>query len=266
MLTIGDKCARCGKQGHFAWLTRDFVDERLPEGKQTFRNLDKDIEHNLGTSQYIYRDYLDSSLIGREQLLSLQNMDPLDRAKTIEEIAHQHPEAIMHLGLTYYTGMVDTVAHIPERCYIADGFDVSSHQTRVDWGRVKSDGISFAYIKATEGTGFVDPRFGAYWAGAKAAGLPRGAYHFARPDTNSGTTPALVTKDAQAEADSFLGVAYPKRGDLLPVLDLERNAVERRLVAETLGEPAQDDRRHGGSYLPVKTGLRFSRNALRPST
>ena len=45
MLTIGDKCARCGKQGHFAWLTRDFVDERLPEGKQAFRNLDKDIEH-----------------------------------------------------------------------------------------------------------------------------------------------------------------------------------------------------------------------------
>ncbi len=45
MLTIGDKCARCGRQGHFAWLTRDFVDERLPEGKQTFRNLDRDIEH-----------------------------------------------------------------------------------------------------------------------------------------------------------------------------------------------------------------------------
>ena len=112
------------------------------------------------------------------------------------------------------------------------GIDVSSHQSRVDWARVKADGIGFVYIKATEGTGFVDPRFGAYWAGAKAAGLPRGAYHFARPDTGSGGTAATVTKDAQAEADAFLAVAAPKRGDLLPVLDLETDGLSSALMVQ----------------------------------
>ena len=40
LLTIGDKCARCGEQSHFAWLTRDFVDAHLPENAAVFRNLD----------------------------------------------------------------------------------------------------------------------------------------------------------------------------------------------------------------------------------
>ncbi|MEX2245233.1 MAG: hypothetical protein WEC75_00970 [Dehalococcoidia bacterium] len=45
LLTIGDTCARCSEQSHVAWLTRDFVDARLPEGEPVFRNMDADIEH-----------------------------------------------------------------------------------------------------------------------------------------------------------------------------------------------------------------------------
>ena len=36
------------------------------------------------------------------------------------------------------------------------GIDVSSHQGVVNWNAVVSNGISFAYIKATEGTGKYD--------------------------------------------------------------------------------------------------------------
>jgi len=32
------------------------------------------------------------------------------------------------------------------------GIDVSSHQPSVNWAAVAANGISFAYIKATEGT------------------------------------------------------------------------------------------------------------------
>jgi hypothetical protein len=49
LLTIGDNCARCGQQGHFAWLTRDFVDADLPENKALFRGLDGEIEHLCGS-------------------------------------------------------------------------------------------------------------------------------------------------------------------------------------------------------------------------
>ena len=112
------------------------------------------------------------------------------------------------------------------------GIDVSGHQDRIDWARVKADGISFAYIKATEGVGFVDPKFGAFAAGAEAAGIPHGFYHFARPDTHSGTTAQTAVRDAQSEADAFLAVAFPQQGQLLPVLDLEIGGLRPRLLVQ----------------------------------
>ncbi len=47
LLTIGDDCARCGGQSHFAWLTPAFVDPELPEDpdRAVFRHMDRDIEH-----------------------------------------------------------------------------------------------------------------------------------------------------------------------------------------------------------------------------
>ena len=46
MLTLGDACSRCGEQSHFAWLTKDFVDQELPEDEDTpvFRNLEGNFE------------------------------------------------------------------------------------------------------------------------------------------------------------------------------------------------------------------------------
>nr|WP_245258653.1 glycoside hydrolase family 25 protein [Methylopila sp. M107] len=58
------------------------------------------------------------------------------------------------------------------------GIDVSKFQTTVNWDAVRASGVSFAYIKATEGGDRVDDRFAENWAAAKAAGMPRGAYHF----------------------------------------------------------------------------------------
>ena len=110
------------------------------------------------------------------------------------------------------------------------GIDVSSHQERIDWDRVKADGIAFAYIKATEGVGFVDPKAGAFATGATHVGIPYGFYHFARPDTHSGTTTRTVIGDAEAEADAFLAIAAPRKGQLLPVLDLEVGGLPAKLM------------------------------------
>jgi len=114
------------------------------------------------------------------------------------------------------------------------GIDVSHYQVRIDWQRVKADGIGFALIKATDGVGYVDPNMTANAAGAKAVGLPYGCYHFARPGTESGNTLKSAIDDARAEADALLAVAFPKSGDLLPVLDLETAGLPpTRLVAWT---------------------------------
>ena len=58
------------------------------------------------------------------------------------------------------------------------GIDVSHHQGVVDWGRVAKSDVAFAILKATEGGDYVDETFARNLAGAQAAGLVVGAYHF----------------------------------------------------------------------------------------
>lgn len=100
------------------------------------------------------------------------------------------------------------------------GVDVSSHQGTVQWPQVAGGGISFAITKATGGAWYTNPTLGANWLGIKAAGLARGAYHYAFE--SSGQT--LPGDGPEAEADYF--VAALKRaggieeGDLL-ALDIE---------------------------------------------
>ena len=58
--------------------------------------------------------------------------------------------------------------------------DVSHNNGVMDWEQAKSEGVTHAYIKASDGPDWHDPQFVANWAGAKAAGIQRGAYHFYR--------------------------------------------------------------------------------------
>ena len=82
---------------------------------------------------------------------------------------------------------------------ITEGIDVSHWQGAIDWTMVAASGKRFAYIKASESTDFVDPAFLQNRAGARAAGLYVGAYHFAQPSATAG--------DAVAEADHFIDTA-----------------------------------------------------------
>ncbi|UTS81798.1 glycoside hydrolase family 25 protein [Phaeobacter piscinae] len=62
--------------------------------------------------------------------------------------------------------------------YPIHGIDVSRWQGDIDWHRAKAAGISFAYLKATEGGDLADPKFRDHWRGARRAGVKRGAYHY----------------------------------------------------------------------------------------
>ncbi len=96
-----------------------------------------------------------------------------------------------------------------------EGIDVSHWQGTIDWPAVAAAGKRFTYIKASEGTSFVDGDYAANRVQARAAGLYVGAYHYARPDATAG--------DAAAEADHFVDTAQPAAGELLPILDLEES-------------------------------------------
>lgn len=94
-----------------------------------------------------------------------------------------------------------------------DGVDLSHHNpvTEAALRAAKGAGVRFVYHKATEGAGYVDPTYATRRALAKLVGIPFGAYHFARP----------ARGDAGQEANHFLKIAKPAKGDLAPCLDLE---------------------------------------------
>ena len=100
------------------------------------------------------------------------------------------------------------------------GIDVSHHNGAIDWKAVHDAGMGFAFAKATEGTTYVDTRWRENRAGAAAAHIPFGGYHFALP---SGSTPSQIAADSKAEADHLIDTVAPRSGDLLPVLDLENS-------------------------------------------
>ena len=71
--------------------------------------------------------------------------------------------------------------------------------------------IQFVFIRATAGNDRVDRQFKRNWEGAKENKIMRGAYHYYRPNENS-----------IEQADLFIKTVKLKKGDLPPVLDIEK--------------------------------------------
>lgn len=91
------------------------------------------------------------------------------------------------------------------------GIDVSHYDGTIDWATAKASGIDFAIAKATESTTYVDPTFATNWAGMKAHGVVRAAYHFFRANA-----------DPIAQANHVMQtVGTLEPSDLPIVLDLE---------------------------------------------
>ena len=96
------------------------------------------------------------------------------------------------------------------------GVDVSRYQGDVNWHQARASGINFAFIKATEGGDHSDPAFRRYWAETRAAGIPRGAYHF-----------YYFCRSGAEQAAWFMANVPRERGALPPVIDLEWNHQSR---------------------------------------
>ena len=98
--------------------------------------------------------------------------------------------------------------------------DLSNNNASVDLAQVKKDGIAGVILKATEGATYVDDTFASRYRDAKAVGLQRGAYCFARPETSN----ALVEANHFVETVGACGGfdVWPELDERIPaVLDLE---------------------------------------------
>ncbi len=90
------------------------------------------------------------------------------------------------------------------------GIDVSSYQGDIDWKTLSSQKISFAFIKATEGSSFVDPCFKKNWVNAADTDLRIGAYHFFSFESSG-----------EKQAELFCSSVTPTDNMLPPVIDVE---------------------------------------------
>jgi lysozyme len=93
------------------------------------------------------------------------------------------------------------------------GIDVSEYQGEIDWQAVADSGVSFCFVKCTEGAESSDPMFATNWAAMKGVGIIRSAYHF-----------FVASKDPVVQANNFLRLTQKvwENSDLPPVLDLEK--------------------------------------------
>ena len=92
------------------------------------------------------------------------------------------------------------------------GIDVSKHQGTIDWASLYNNhkNIEFAYIKATEGSNYVDPKYVENFANARSSGIKVGSYHYF-------TSMSAV----KTQFNNFVSTVIVEDQDLIPVVDCE---------------------------------------------
>lgn len=108
------------------------------------------------------------------------------------------------------------------------GIDVSQYQGTIQWNLVdtleQKHRLHYVFIRATAGNDKTDGQFETNWAGAKKAKLIRGAYHYYRPNENS-----------IEQAEFFIKTVHLQKGDLPPVLDIEKLPKEQSILNLKIG-------------------------------
>lgn len=94
--------------------------------------------------------------------------------------------------------------------YELNGIDVSHYQGDIDWKKVEEQGIDFTFIKATEGSSYVDQYFEKNWEKVGQTSLIAGVYHFFSFDS-----------DGKTQAEHFIDTVGNLQGKLAPVIDVE---------------------------------------------
>ncbi len=148
----------------------------------------------------------------------LQKLNPgIDTATATQIVLNDHPmgsQIRLHEGsqqIEDHPSILNATTLTSVR-----GMDVSGYQGNVSWSGAYRNGARFAYVKATEGTSYINPYFGQQYNGSFNAGMIRASYHFARPDRSSGAY----------QADYFVdhGGGWSSDGKTLPgTLDIEYN-------------------------------------------
>jgi len=132
------------------------------------------------------------------------------------------------------------------------GIDVSEYQGTISWSYVDTIEnkypLHFVFIRATVGKDRPDRQFKRNWLGAKENRMIRGAYHYYRPNENS-----------LEQAELFIKTVKLQKGDLPPVLDIEKLPKNQSIANLKLGlrRWLQAVESHFGVKPIIYTGERY---------
>lgn len=141
--------------------------------------------------------------------------------------------------------------------YAIHGIDVSWYQNVINWKSVKqmkekNIRIGFVFIKATEGISKIDPQFRRNWLEAEEQEIPKGAYHF-----------FIASRNGKKQATNFIQIVDLKRGDLPPVLDIEKTyGVSVGVIKKQLSDWLEIIEKHYGVMPVIYTNIDFYKNYL----
>ena len=134
------------------------------------------------------------------------------------------------------------------------GIDVSHWTGYINFKDVLNSGIQIVYIKATEGTNYIDPKFRDYYNEARSAGLKIGFYHFFNPE-NSGT--------AKEQAQHFVKTIKGLKSDCKLVLDLEKTGgLSKYMLSKHAIEFLEEVKFLSGLDVAIYTYTNFAQNNL----
>ena len=100
----------------------------------------------------------------------------------------------------------------PSNEKLYNGIDVSQWQGQIDFSKVAKDGIDIVYIRASEGTNYIDPNFRENYEGARENGLKTGFYHYVT---------ARTVEEAREEAEFFVSNIKGTSPDCKLAMDFE---------------------------------------------
>lgn len=106
--------------GNWVRVMEDELDEEVVKALGAYREKGRDKD------DYLFCSYMNATAVGKkvDDLKKEFAELPYDKKRQrVLEYGRQYPAAVVRVGLSYYTGKADTVAHIPERCFVAEGYD-----------------------------------------------------------------------------------------------------------------------------------------------
>ena len=116
---------------------------------------------------------------------------------------------VFTFGYLLYKNII-TLSNPKSLGYTIKGVDVSEYQGDIDWQILSNQDIQFAFIKATEGSSYVDPNFLDNFTNALNTNLRVGAYHFFSFESSGKT-----------QAENFIDTVPIVENSLPNVVDVE---------------------------------------------